>query len=280
MTAVWRIKEFSARTGVPEVTLRAWERRYGVLDPERSDGGYRLYSQADERRVLSMQAHISRGIAAAEAARLATAESGLIAVPADPEALRTELLGAVTAFDASRADAMLRGAFALGAAEGIRDVLMPALREIGERWVRGEMTIAHEHFASHLVERSLMQRASGWESGPGELALLACPSGERHTLALLAFGVVLAEQGWRIAYLGADTPLRTLADAAASMDPRVVVLAAMHETRLTDNATAIEALAARHRVVLAGSGATPAVARRLRLERLEADPATAAAALA
>lgn len=280
MTAVWRIKEFAARTGVPEVTLRAWERRYGVLEPARTDGGYRLYSQADERRVLSMQAHITRGIAAAEAARLAVAESGLVAVPGDPEELEAAFLGAVAAFDASSADAMLRGAFALGLGPAIRDVLMPALHEIGERWARNEMTVAHEHFASHLVERFLMHHAADWENGPGDLALLACPSGERHTLALTAFGVALAERGWRIAYLGADTPLRTLADAAAGMKPDLVVLAAAHETRLTDNATAIEALAAAHRVVVAGAGATSPVARRLRLERLDADPATAAAALA
>src|ERR671916_2315828 len=71
----WRIKEFAALVGVQEPTLRAWERRYDLLQPERSSGGYRLYSPADARRIRSMQAHMARGLAAAQAAALAVAES-------------------------------------------------------------------------------------------------------------------------------------------------------------------------------------------------------------
>ena len=279
MDGRWRIKEFAGRTGVPEATLRAWERRYALLDPTRSPGGYRLYSPADERRVVSMQAHMGRGVAAAEAALLARSETSPADVPADPRELADELLTAVVAFDAGRADALLEGALRLGPGPAIRDVLMPALHELGDRWERGDATVAHEHFATHLVERRLMQQAAGWEHGTGGLALLACPSGERHTLPLLCFGIALAEHGWRVAYLGADTPLRNVADAADSLAPAVVVLATTHASRLTDNATAIEALATRHRTLVAGAGATATVARRLRVDRLEGDPVSAAASL-
>ncbi|MEO6496212.1 MAG: MerR family transcriptional regulator [Solirubrobacteraceae bacterium] len=276
----WRIKEFAARTGVSESTLRAWERRYGLLDPRRSDGGYRLYSPADERRVLAMNAHMSRGMAAAEAAKAALAEAEPAGeVPSDPDDLVAGVLEAVTAYDASSVDRLLEAAFTLGRPTAISEVLMPVLHEIGERWASGTMTVAHEHFASHLIERRLMGKAAEWDAGDGPLALLACPSGERHTLALLSFGVALAEHGWRIAYLGADMPIGHVADAAARLQPDAIVLSAMESERLTDNAALIGALRAEHRTLIAGPGATASVARRLEVDRLALDPVTAAAAL-
>lgn len=279
MDGRWRIKEFAARVGVAEASLRAWERRYRLVEPARSDGGYRLYSPDDERRVVSMQAHMSRGVAPAEAARLALAEDRPADVPREPAAIVAALLDAIAAFDAARADALLAAAFALGRAAAISDVLMPAMHELGARWERGEATVAHEHFASHLAERRLMQHTADWDRGDGPLALLACPDGERHSLGLLSFGVALAERGWRIAYLGADTPLRNVADTADRLRPALVALAATHETRFTDQATAIQALATRHRVLLGGAGATASVTRRLQVDRLDGDPARAAVAL-
>ncbi|MEJ7785590.1 MAG: B12-binding domain-containing protein [Solirubrobacteraceae bacterium] len=278
----WRIKEFAARTGVSEATLRAWERRYGLLDPSRSDGGYRLYSPADERCVLAMNAHMSRGVAAAEAAKAALGEVEAEPtgdVPSDPEELVAGLLEAVTAYDATSVDRLLEAAFTLGRPTAISEVLMPVMHEIGERWASGTMTVAHEHFASHLVERRLMRQAGEWGGGDGPLALLACPSGERHTLALLSFGVALAEHGWRIAYLGADMPIEHVADAAARLQPDAVVLSATKCERLIDNTAQIGALCADHRTLVAGPGATVDVARRLKVDRLPLDPVTAAASL-
>lgn len=276
----WRIKEFAARTGVSGATLRAWERRYGLLDPSRSDGGYRLYSPADERRVLAMSAHMSRGMAAAEAAKAALAEAAPSGdVPSNPDDLAAGVLRAVAAYDATNVDRLLEAAFTLGRPTAISEVLMPVLHEIGERWASGTMTVAHEHFASHLVERRLMRQAGDWGGGDGPLALLACPSGERHTLALLSFGVVLAENGWRIAYLGADMPIGHVADAAARLRPDAVVLSATEPERLTDNTAQICALRAEHRTLVAGPGATAGVARRLKVDRLAPDPVTAAASL-
>src|SRR5690349_16939362 len=140
----WRIREFAGRTGVPEVTLRAWERRYGLVDPVRSSGGYRLFGPDDERRVRAMQAHMSRGVAAAEAAQLVLAEADVDEVPADPAQLSASLLAAVGRFDATRADALLEAAFTLGPSPAVRDVVLPVLRQIGERWASGHLTVGHE----------------------------------------------------------------------------------------------------------------------------------------
>jgi methanogenic corrinoid protein MtbC1 len=275
----WRIKEFAARTGVAEGTLRAWERRYDLLDPVRTEGGYRLYGPADERRVVAMQAHMARGVSAAEASGLALAETPELDVPDEPGALVAGLLEAVAVYDASRVDALLEGAFALGRATAITDVLLPALRQIGDEWAAGRLTVAHEHFASHLAERRLMRLAGEWQAGRGPLALLACPSGERHALGLLCFGVALAEHGWRVAYLGADMPLGHVADAAARLTPDAIVLSAIDSARLTDNVALIGALGAAHRTLIAGAGATEEVADELRVDRLAMDPVAAAAAL-
>ena len=276
-----RIKEFAALVGVPEPTLRAWERRYHLLRPERSEGGYRLYSSADERRIRSMQAHMARGIAPAQAAALAVSESrAAIVAPTEPGALIASLLAATEAYDATRFDALLDAAFAKGLLVGVRDVVLPVLVEIGVRWAGNELTVGHEHFASHLIERRLLAMAKGWEAGPGPLALLACPSGERHTLGLVCFGLLLADRGWRIAYLGADTPVDQIAAMSASTSPRAVVLCSLHPQSLVDSAEAIADLARRHHTILAGRAVTAALAQRLGVHRAEGDPVATAQALA
>ena len=100
------------------------------------------------------------------------------------------------------------------------------MAEIGSRWQEGEATVAQEHFASSVVRGRLLGLARGWGEGAGPLALLACVAGELHDLGLIAFGLALRQRGWRIAYLGADTPLDTLDDAVNGLRPRVVVLSA------------------------------------------------------
>ena len=277
----WRIKEFAARVGVQEPTLRAWERRYDLLDPERSSGGYRLYTSVDERRVRAMQAHMARGLAAAQAAELAVSESAReIVAPTQPAALVEALVDAARDFDATRFDSLLDAGLGRGMIAGIRDVVLPVLVEIGLRWERNELTVGHEHFASHLIERRLLSMASGWDAGRGPLALLACPSGERHTLGLVCFGLALADRGWRIAYLGADTPVDQIADMSASLDPAVVVLCALDAQHLATAAQPIGELGRHHRTYIAGRAANAAIAERLGVRYADGDPLAAAQALA
>jgi DNA-binding transcriptional MerR regulator len=277
----WRIKEFAGIVGVAEATLRAWERRYEVLQPQRTSGNFRLYTRDDERRIRSMQAHMARGIAPAEAAELALSESRVdIEPPSRPDALVEPLLQATEAFDATRFDALLDAAFSLGNLTAIRDVVLPALVEIGRRWETTEIGVGHEHFASHLIERRLLSLAHGWEAGRGPLALLACPAGERHTLGLVCFGLLLADRGWRIAYLGADTPVDQVIDVGGSLQPAAVVLCALDSRHLTGSAAAIGNLASRHRTILAGRGASAGLAKRLGADLAEGDPVVTAMALA
>jgi DNA-binding transcriptional MerR regulator/methylmalonyl-CoA mutase cobalamin-binding subunit len=277
----WRIKEFSAIVEVSEATLRAWERRYGLLDPERSSGGFRLYSAADEMRIRAMQTHMAGGIAPAQAAALAIAETaGRMVPPARPGDLVGKIIAAAQIYDATTFDKLLDAAFSFGRLAAIRDVILPSLVEIGVRWERAEMAIGHEHFSSHLIERRLLSLAQGWEAGRGPLAVLACPAGERHTLGLVCFGLLLADQGWRIAYLGADTPIEEIIKLCDSTEPNAVVLCARDSMYLTDNAAGIRELGGHLHTIVAGEGASAEVARRLFAHLAEGDPVETALRLA
>ena len=273
-----RIGELARRTGVSPELLRAWERRYGLLRPARSQGGFRLYSDADEARIHAMQELLRQGVSAAEAARLALDEGAAAAAlePA-PSAATAELLEAVLAFDDMGANAALDRLLAAFSVETVlQEVVLPLLRELGERWERGETTIGQEHFASNLLRGRLLGLARGWDRGAGRRALLAAPPGELHDLGLIALGLALRGEGWRITFLGADTPVETVRDVASRLRPAAVVLAAMSPERFEDVAGSLQRLAAEWPLALAGAGATPELGLRTGAALLRESPFAAA----
>ena len=133
---------------------------------------------------------------------------------------------------------------------------------------------------AQLVRGRLLGLARRWGAGAGPHALLACPPGELHDLGLIAFGLALRGQGWRITYLGPDTPIETIADAAAAVDADVVVVAAALPERIEAERVRLAALATGRRVALAGPGATADVAAAIGAEHLDGDPVAAAAVVA
>ena len=274
-----RIGEFARRTGVSPELLRAWERRYGLLQPIRSEGGFRLYTAEDAERVARMRRGLDEGLSAAEAARRALVQ----ARPAEGllDDARLRLLTAVRTYDEGAVHALLDEAFAGFALETVlRELILPALREVGEQWERGELEIAQEHFASNLVRERLLGLARLWGRGSGPLAILACAPGERHDIGLIAFGLLLRSHGWRILFLGADTPLATLEQAVATTDPRLVVVASVDSSSLEAQAAGLRRLARTAPLVLSGSGADERLCSRLRIDRLDGDLVGAAEAIA
>jgi DNA-binding transcriptional MerR regulator len=270
-----RIGELSRRVGVSPELLRAWEVRYGLLEPVRSAGGFRLYSSADEERIRRMRSYQEQGLSAAEAARLARSE------PADepptgavePGALASALEG----FDEPAAQAAFDHALAVMSLDALlRDLLLPYLQDLGDRWEEGSVTVAQEHFASNVVRGRLLGLARGWGQGGGPLALLACAPGEQHDLALIAFGLALRGRGWRIAYVGPDTPLETLRETAQSLEPRLVVVCATAPRYLSRLGDELAALGRDAPLALAGAGATPALAEAAGAALLSGDPVTEA----
>lgn len=256
---VLRIGELSKRAGVTPELLRAWERRYGLLRPARSAGGLRLYSPADVERVALMQQHLAEGMAAAEAAALAVRDAvdeEAARTALRPAAIRDELATALDAFDEPRAQAILDRLLALATMETLlAEVVVPYLQELGDRWKRGDASVAQEHFASSVLRGRLLGLARGWGLGLGPVAVLACLPGEQHDLGLIAFGLALRSQGWRIVYLGPDSPLDTVADVSHQLEPSLVVLNAVSRERVRPVLPQLRALARRHKLALGGAAA-------------------------
>jgi MerR family transcriptional regulator, light-induced transcriptional regulator len=272
-----RIGELSRRLGVGPDRLRAWERRYGLLRPVRTSGGFRLYSEADAQRVRDMLAQLEHGLSAAEAARIVLASHRQAAPQPPLDDARARLAAALARFDDVGANAVLDRLFAtLGPDVAMRDIVYPYLRELGEAWERGEIDVGQEHFASNLLHERLLGLAPGWESGRGPKAVLACPAGEHHSLALAGLGVALRNRGWRVTYLGADTPIAMVAGTVASVSPQLVVLSATMAHVLPPIEDELGALARSVRLLLAGGGVGTALAERVGAEILDLDPATAA----
>ena len=276
-----RIGELAKRTGVSPELLRAWEQRYGLLEPTRTPGGFRLYSAADEARVQRMQSLVSGGLAAAQAARLilsGEAAPGTVSVSAtilDEEA--ANLAASLDRLDEQAANTALDRLLSAYTVEMVlQDVVLPYLHGLGERWEVGEISVAQEHFASNLLRGRLLGLAQGWGQGHGPGAILACLPGEQHELGLLVFGVALRRRGWRITYLGTDSPIGAVADTVRSLLPAVVVLLSVDPDRFLEHAREIADLAKQVQVVIAGAGATPEVARLTQTRVLDKDPVSAA----
>jgi MerR family transcriptional regulator, light-induced transcriptional regulator len=250
-----RIGELARRTGVSPELLRAWEQRYGLLQPSRSPGGFRLYSMADEARIRQVTRLIGDGLSAAQAARRALTidevRPELEAPLLDQLAaqLRTALenfdgAGAHTSFDRLVASVSLEVVLA--------DVLVPYLRDLGDRWVAGRATVAQEHFASNLIRGRLLAIARDWDAGDGPSLLLACLPGEAHDLGLIMFGILAARRGWRITFLGADTPLDTLHSSIRTIQPALTVLVATNPSLLAAHADDVRRLSSLTRTAIAG----------------------------
>ena len=199
---------------------------------------------------------------------------------ADPPVLVAQLLDAVTALDEDRAHAVLDTAFVERSIESaIIDVLMPLFVRVGELWELGRIGIAQEHFASSLVRRRLGALSLTWGVGTGPVAVLACPPGEFHDIVLLSFGVLLGRAGWRIRYLGPDTPIHSLASAARLTQADAVVLACRRPSGFRGHASALRRLSEDHPVWIAGRGATPRVLEEVGVPNLGGDLIAAVAEL-
>lgn len=275
-----RIGELSRRTGISTELLRTWERRYGLLMPARSPAGYRLYTEADEDRVRRMQAYQAAGLSAAEAARAAMRtdepSTGLFAARPASDGRAAALTAALDAFDEPAAQAILDRLLTDFTVELVLSrVILPYLQDLGDRWAQGQASVACEHFASNILRGRLAALARGWGHGRGPRALLACPPGEQHDLGLLVFGIMLHRHGWRVHFLGADTPVGDLAQAIRDLRPDMAVLAAVAAERFQQTAE-LGRLAAAVPLGLAGAGATEALAAAASARLLPGDPVTEA----
>ena len=286
-----RIGELSRRVGVSSELLRAWERRYGLLSPSRTEGGLRLYREDDERKVMRMLEHLGAGVSAAEAARLTRREleaAPPAVVEREPEgalpllATGEHLAQALDRLDETAANAALDrllSGFALETV--ITETVLPYLREIGERWQQvGDEVVAQEHFASALLRGRLLGLARGWGGGYGPMALLGCFPGEHHDLGLICFGLGLRANGWRVTFLGPDTPFPAIGEAARRVQPALIVLTTLTPLDRSEVEEELAAISAYAPVALAGAGVNESDTPMGGAGFLAGDPFTAAARVA
>lgn len=219
------IKKASALTGVPEHTLRAWERRYDLLAPSRTASGYRIYDEAALARITAMQGLVQAGWTPRAAAAEVAAHSNGHEPSLDPHAA---LMAAAGQLDGSAVARVLDERFAGASFETVVDGwLMPALQRIGREWADGAVSVAVEHLVSNVVMRRLAaayEAAGREESGPG--VLIGAPPGVDHQIGLMAFAVAARRAGLPTTYLGAKVPLSAWRDAATKSGARAAVTTA------------------------------------------------------
>lgn len=243
------IRVVAQRTGLTPATLRAWERRYHVVEPGRSDGGQRLYSDRDVERLARLHALTEAGRAIGMVAELGDDELKALEaedraqryeppeperpVPAalDPSGAEAETLvitafARVMALDGDGLEALLRrAAITLGVHAFLEEVVTPLLREVGEAWVRDELRPAHEHLCTAVIQAVLAWLHDPVAAGAeGPRLVVATLPGERHGLGAMLVASAAGLEGWHVTQLGVDLPAGEIARAAREVGARAVAL--------------------------------------------------------
>ena len=263
MTAGLNIAALAKRTGVAPDTLRKWEQRYRILQPTRTAGGQRRYSERDVARVEWLRERLQEGYRISEAASL------LGTAGATPARSAVEhLKGMLDALDDVEPEVIglrLDQAFALlGVDETFEAVLRPLLQAVGERWAEGTVTVAEEHLVSEAVRSRLGHLLADAGGGVHGVAVLACAPGERHELGLMMAAIALRRDGWKVVYLGADTPFADALALAERTSARVLGISLATAAPADAVEQALRAgVPDGLSLVLGGAGATPALARKL-----------------
>ena len=267
---MYTIKQAATRIGVSVPVLRAWQRRYGIVDPARTAAGYRLYSEDDIARVRAMRQLVDSGWSPREAATSVLrqpVDEGRRAgqgAGADPGTLVEQFMGAAARMDAAGVEGVLDEMAGLGSFEAVSELgIFPALVAVGAAWERGELDVAAEHAASHAVLRRLSAafEAAGRPMVGERPALIGLPPGARHELGALAFAVAARRAGLPVLYLGADLPVADWIEATARTSARAAVLAIPTVADREAAAAVISALRAAAPglvVAVGGSGASAA----------------------
>jgi len=233
---VFNTKAVARDTGVPADTFRAWERRYGVPRPQRTPGGHRLYSERDIAIIRWLRDRTNEGVNISHAVLLLTTtlDASATDLPIGNDAARAigqmidEVVQALTNFDSRQADHILSEAFSIYPFEQVLlELVQPAMVEIGERWHRGEINVAVEHFATQFVRRKLASLLNIFENTARRATVVVgCAPGELHDLGVLLSALFLVRRGWHVIYLGPQVPLFDLLETVQSVKPTLVCLSA------------------------------------------------------
>ncbi|MBX3066219.1 MAG: MerR family transcriptional regulator [Anaerolineae bacterium] len=241
---VYNMKAVEQQTGISAATLRAWERRYTLVEPKRTASGYRLYSDRDVALLRWVRMHmedgltISRVVAMLESLRsnndsiwIDSEESSATLyrdAPQPPSALVQPLFQALIDMDDERADEIIEQAFSLYTMPTVYvDIISPTLVEIGEAWHRNEIFVSTEHFASSYLRGRLLSLLQAYPHRPDSPTIfVGCAPTERHEVGALIFAVMLRQVGYNVVYLGQDVPIHDVVQAALASRPAMICMSA------------------------------------------------------
>jgi MerR family transcriptional regulator, light-induced transcriptional regulator len=228
------IRTVCALTGLNPITLRAWERRYGFIEPIRTPGGHRLYSQEHVEQINRALSMIASGMSIGAAARAVRRSAASPARTDVWAALRNQTISAIVRFDECALDAIYESALGLQPIEAVTSKLfVPVLEELGRRWQTAEGRIAEEHFFTTYTRNKLGARLHHRRRiAPVARLLCACAPGEHHEIGLLLFALAAHDQDVACVMLGANMPFDELAAACkrAGCDGIVISMSMQTET--------------------------------------------------
>lgn len=256
---LFSISAVSEQTGVNPVTLRAWERRYGLIQPARSESGRRLYTQQDIALIKNVLELLGQGVAVSrvkEALVLAERESKAAERAKSPLALyQQRMLEGVSGFDEALLESTYNEALSLFSADLVTtELFLPVFDALGARWNKNPAGVVEEHFFSVFIRNKLGARFHHRNlQNEGPRLVAACLPGEQHEFGLLLFSLMAHARGCRIVLLGANVPLLQLPGVVECTNADAIILSGSIQTENDDLEMALQELSATtHVPVFAG----------------------------
>ncbi|PVE63824.1 MerR family transcriptional regulator [Priestia megaterium] len=223
----YNIKAISNMVGIQPGTLRAWERRYQILNPVRNDSGHRLYTEEDLRKLKWLTEKVSGGFTISQAVSLLETESSTVGTFEEegevdsPQKIRDELLTMLLSFEEGKAQDLINHAFSLYSVEKVViDILGSLLVTVGDMWEKGQITSAHEHYTTQVLKtRISMIFYSLPSNGLLPKAIAVCGPNETHEVGLLVFTLFLRRKGFEVIYLGSSIEDKDVELIVKEVDP-------------------------------------------------------------
>ena len=288
------IKTVSERTGLSPHLIRAWERRYETIQPERTDGNQRLYCEEDIERLMLLKLVTEAGHPIRTVAKLPVDElrrlvadlntgdrsmmgtPGTAPSPTAPKSSRTgpelveSALHAITAMDAATLESVLEEAvLSLGQVAVLSHVIGPLVQRVGDGWQAGTLKVGHEHLASAVIRTFLANAARPFAVHASAPMLVATtPSGQVHEIGAALVAAAAANKGWRITYLGPSLPAEEIASAALQSHARAVALSLVHpadDPQLPEELRRLQRLLPESTTLIVGGAAVDAYEKTLQM---------------
>ena len=288
------IKTVSERTGLSPHLIRAWERRYETIQPERTDGNQRLYCEEDIERLMLLKMATEAGHPIRTVAKLPVDElRGLVSdlntgdrsmmgtpgtapSPTAPKSSRSgpelveSALHAITAMDAATLESVLEEAvLSLGQVAVLSHVIGPLVQRVGDGWQAGTLKVGHEHLASAVIRTFLANAARPFAVHASAPMLVATtPSGQVHEIGAALVAAAAANKGWRITYLGPSLPAEEIASAALQSHARAVALSLVHpadDPQLPEELRRLQRLLPESTTLIVGGAAVDAYEKTLQM---------------